>query len=353
MKGFGVLKINEVGWIEKERPVCGPLDAIVRPTTLAPCTSDVHTSHGGAGAEGKDGMILGHEAVGEVVEVGELVTRFKPGDKVVVATTTPDWMQPATQGRYHQHDTGPLHSFKYTTTKDGSFAEFFHVNHADANMALLPEGVTEDQAVMVVDMMSTGFHSVENARVTFGDTVVVIGIGPVGLMAIAGAKLAGAGRILAVGTRPNCVEIAKKYGATDIISYKKGDIVEQIAALTNGDVDSVIIAGGNKDSLAQAIAMVKAGGTVSNVNYYDVTDVLAFPAYLWGLGMKNVDIRGGFCPGGALRIEKLLKMIQYGRVDTSLLITHTFEGFEKIEDAFKLMAEKPSDLIKPVIHIKW
>ncbi len=349
MKGFGMLSIDQVGWIEKERPVCGELDAIVRPIVLAPCSSDTHVSHGGSGEH--TNLILGHEAVGEVVEAGSLVRNFKPGDIVVVPCTTPNWLAENSQGEYNAHDEGLMASFKFLGSKDGTFAEFFHVNQADANLVLLPEGVSPEAAVMTVDMMSTGFHGVENANVSFGDTVVVIGIGPVGLMSVAGANYRGAGRIIAIGTRPNCVKIAREYGATDIISYKDGDIVAQVLEMTGGGADAVIIAGGNAGSFQQAINMTKPGGYISNINFFDVTDTLSMPAYSWGLGMADKTIRGGFCPGGALRIKKMLEMVKYGRIDTTKLITHRFHGFEKIEDAFHLMDQKPADLIKPVIFL--
>ncbi|WNY23808.1 NADP-dependent isopropanol dehydrogenase [Methanimicrococcus hongohii] len=347
-----MLSVNNVGWMEKEKPVAGPLDAILRPVAVAPCSSDTHTSHGGSGDQ--KNLILGHEAIGEVVEVGELVTRFKPGDIVVVPCCTPDWLEPNSQGKYNAHDHGLMASFKFLLSKDGVFAEYFHVNQADANLVKLPEGMDMAAALMTVDMMSTGFFGVEQAGVEFGDTVVVIGIGPVGLMAVAGAHLKGAGRLIAVGTRPNGIAVAKEYGATDIVSYKEGDIVEQIMKMTDGKgVDRVIIAGGKADTINQALNMLKPGGVVSNMNYFDASETFEIPAWEWGLGMSNKDIRGGFCPGGALRIEKMLEMIQYNRFDPAKLITHRFEGFDKIEDAFLLMDEKPADLIKPAVFIKW
>ncbi len=347
MKGYGMISVDQPGWLEKERPVAGPLDAIIRPIAVAPCSSDTHALHGGIGE--RNNLILGHEAVGEIVEVGNMVQRFKVGDRVVVPCTTPDWLQPNVQGEYNAHDLGVMKSFKFLGSKDGVMAEVFHVNQADANLVLLPEGMKPEAALMVVDMMSTGFHGVELADVGYGDTVVVIGVGPVGLMAVAGAQLKGAGRIMVVGTRPNCVKIAKEYGATDVISYKEGDIVQQVMAMSPGGVDKVIIAGGNQETFAQAVAMAKAGGVISNVNFFDPKDVLGMPAYFWGLGMANKDIRGGFCPGGALRMEKLLNIVKYARVDTTKLITHTFHGFDKIEEAFLLMDQKPADLIKPVV----
>ena len=96
MKGFGMLDLNTAGWIEKQRPACGALDAIVRPTVVAPCSSDVHVLHGGSSV--KKNLILGHEAVGIVDEVGSLVTKFKPGDAVVVPCVTPNWLAPGVQG---------------------------------------------------------------------------------------------------------------------------------------------------------------------------------------------------------------------------------------------------------------
>lgn len=350
MRGYGMKEVGVPAWLEKEKPVAGPLDAIIRPTIVAPCSSDTHAMHGGSGP--KTDRILGHEAVGIVEEVGELVTKFKKGDYVVVPCVTPDWMGYGVQnGKYNSHDEYMMSSFKFLSTKDGVFAEYFHVNHADANLALLPEGVSPEAALMTVDMMSTGFHAVELAEIGFGDTVVVIGIGPVGLMAVAGAALAGAGRIIAIGTRPNCVQIAKEYGATDIVSYKEGDVVEQILKLTNGGADKTIIAGGNADTFRQAVDMTREMGIISNVNFFDVADTLSMPTLSWGLGMANKDIRGGFCPGGARRIEKMMNMIKYGRVDTEKLITHKFHGFNEIEAAFKLMDEKAPDLIKPIVYI--
>lgn len=351
MRGYGMKAVNQPAWLEKDRPACGPLDAIVRPIAVAPCSSDTHIMHGGAGP--KTNLILGHEAVGEIVEVGGLVKNFKPGDKVVVPCTTPNWLAPNVQGEFNAHDEGLMCSFKFVFHKDGTLAEFFHVNEADANLALLPGNVSPEAAVLCVDMMSTGFHGVEAADIGFGDTVVVIGIGPVGLMAVAGTKLRGAGRIIAIGSRPACVQVAREYGATDIVNYKEGDIVRQVMELTGDGADRVIIAGGNGDSMRQAIDMTKPGGTISNINFFDIKDSFNVPAMSWGLGMANKTIRGGFCPGGALRMQKMLAMVANHRVDTTKMITHHYDGFEKIEDAFTLMDKKAPDLIKPVVSIRW
>jgi len=353
MKGYAMLGIGKTGWIEKERPACGPMDAILRPIAVAPCTSDVHTVWEGAVGERSD-MILGHEAVGEVVEVGSMVKDFKPGDKVIVAAITPDWSSLEAQDGFPMHSGGMLGGWKFSNTKDGVFSEFYHVNDADGNMALLPKGLDPSAATMVCDMVSTGFHGAELAQVGYGDTVCVIGIGPVGLMGVAGAVLKGAGRVYAVGSRPDCVKIAKEYGATDIINYKEGDIVDQIMDKTCGKgVDKVILAGGGIETLGQAIRMLKAGGRIGNINYFGEGEYLKIPRAEWGVGMGHKIIAGGLMPGGRLRMEKLASLLVHGRLDTSKLLTHRFDGFDKIEEALMLMKNKPSNLIKPVVTIKW
>jgi len=352
MKGYAMLCAGKTGWIEKKAPRCGPLDAIVKPLAVSPCTSDIHTVFEGALGERSD-LILGHEAVGEVAEVGSLVKDFKPGDRVLVPAITPDWGTLEAQAGFAMHSGGMLAGWKFSNVKDGVFAEYFHVNEADANLALLPEGVPIADAVMLSDMIPTGFHGAELADVQFGDSVAVIGIGPVGLMCVAGAVLKGASRLFAVGSRPNCITVAKEYGATDIVNYKNGDIAEQILEKTHGrGVDKVIIAGGDADTMISAVEIVKPGGRIGNVNYLGSGDYVRIPRVAWGVGMGHKTIAGGLMPGGRLRMEKLASLIETGRLDPSKLLTHRFSGFEKIEEALLLMKEKPSDLIKPVVVIE-
>lgn len=349
MKGYAMLGIGKTSWIEKEKPKCGPLDALVKPLAVSPCTSDIHTVWEGALGEKSD-MILGHEAVGEVLEVGSLVKDFKPGDKVIVPAITPDWNAIESQGGFFMHSGGMLAGWKFSNFKDGVFGEIFHVNDADGNLALLPEGLDVATATMLCDMVPTGFHGVELANIEFGDEVCVIGIGPVGLMSVAAAAIRGASNIYAVGSRPKCVEIAKTYGATDIINYREGDIAEQIMEKTNGKgVDKVIIAGGDVNTMSQAITILKPGGHIGNVNYLGSGDNVNIPRLEWGCGMGHKTISGGLMPGGRRKMEKLASLILAGRLDPSLMITHKFEGFDKIEDALMLMKDKPRDLIKPVV----
>jgi Threonine dehydrogenase and related Zn-dependent dehydrogenases len=352
MKAYAMLSIGKAGWIEKKCPECGPLSAIVKPIVVSPCTSDVHTVWEGAIGERKD-MILGHEAVGEVVEVGAMVRDFKPGDKVIVPAITPDWGALEAQGGYAMHSGGMLAGWKFSNFKDGVFADFFEVNEADANLALLPEAIRPEDAVMLCDMVPTGFHGVELADVQFGDDVCVIGIGPVGLMAVAGAALRGAANLFAVGSRPVCADAARAYGATDIINYKNGDIVAQVMELTHGrGVDRVVIAGGTAtETFAQAVTMLKPGGVIGNVNYLGSGENVLIPRTEWGCGMGHKTIRGGLMPGGRLRMEKLEKLLLTKRLNTGRLITHQFHGAQHMEEALLMMKDKPRDLIKPVVFM--
>lgn len=297
-------------------------------------------------------MILGHEGIAEVVEVGELVKDFKPGDKVIVPAITPDWNSLEAQGGYAMHSHGILQGWKFSNTKDGLFSDFFHVNDADGNLAHLPKGMDLKLAPMLSDMVPTGFHGAELADIQYGDNVLVIGIGPVGLMAVAGANMKGAAHIYAVGTRPKCTEAAKFYGATELINYKEGSISEQALALTKGvGVDKVIIAGGTVDTFSEAIKALRPGGKIGNVNYLGSGDTIEIPRLEWGVGMGHKSINGGLMPGGRLRMERLSRLVSIGKLDLAPLVTHTFEGFDHIEEALYLMKDKPKDLIKPVVLI--
>lgn len=349
MKGFAMLRIGETGWVEKDIPKCGPLDAICRPVALAPCTSDVHTVWAGAIGDRRD-MILGHEAVGEVVEVGSEVKDFKPGDRVLITAITPDWNSLEAQEGFAMHSGGMLSGWKFSNFKDGVFAEYFHVNDADGNLAHLPEGMDLGAACMLSDMVPTGFHGMELADVQFGDNVAVLGIGPVGLMSVAAAAIRGAANIYAVGSRPNCVELAKEFGATKIINYREGDIVEQILEANGGrGVDKIVVAGGDNWSFDQAMRMLKPGGIIGNVNYLGEGDHVYIPRAEWGCGMGHKTLRGGLMPGGRLRSEKLARLVMANRIHPEKLITHTFHGLEGVEEALMMMKDKPKDLIKPLV----
>ena len=238
----------------------------------------------------------------------------------------------------------------FVTFKHGVFAEQFHVNQADANLAHLPEHVSLEQAVMISDMMATGFYAAELAEIKPGDTVACFGICPVGLMSLAGAQIMGASHLIAVGSHPAAIKVAKEYGAHDIVDCHNGSTVEQIMNLTDGKgVDKVVIGGGGKDTLSEALSVLKVGGIIGNVLHYDGIETIPIDGLSWGQGLADKTIRGGVCPGGCARMEKLANLIEYGRFDSSKLIPHKFDKFDDIEEAIILMRDKPRDLIKPAV----
>ena len=347
MRAFAYLSNGAAGWIEKPRPHASGFDAVIRPLMAAPCTSDVHNVAIDCLMPGR---ILGHEGLGEIVEVGELVRDFRVGEIVVVPPVTPDWRTVPSQMGAHQHCAGLITGQKLSNSEDGLLAEYALIRDIDANAARIPDNVSPEAAVMAADMLNTGLYGAELADVSPGDTVVVLGIGPVGLMAVAGARLRGAGRIIAIGSRPKCAELARFYGATDLVNYREGDVLRRVHLLTDKKgADCCICAGGGDDALSQAVAMVRWGGTVGNVNYFTTYGDLPLNNVRYGFGMGNKTIRGGECPGGRARMEKLLALLQYRRVDPVPLITHRFSGLTGAEDAYRLMKEKPPELVKALV----
>lgn len=342
--------IGETGIVEKERPEPGPRDAVVRPTKGLICTSDCHTVHGAIGE--REDLTLGHEAVGIVDEVGAEVQDFEPGDRVAVGAITPDWSSLAAQDGHPSQSNQALGGWKFANVKDGVFAEYFHVNDADGNLAHVPDDVSDHEAVYTADMLSTGFAGAERGEIPIGGTVAVFAQGPVGLMATKGARLQGAGEVFAVETVETRKELAREYGADHVIDFQEGDPVEQIRELTGGEgVDVAIEALGADETLQDCIRVTKPGGTVSNVGYHGDGEFRHIPREEWGVGMSEIEIVNDLCPGGRLRIRRLLRMLERDRVDPTKLTTHEFD-FAEIEEAFEVMDEKRDDVVKPLIDFE-
>jgi threonine dehydrogenase-like Zn-dependent dehydrogenase len=343
-------RIGETGFAEKEAPEAGPTDAILRPTKGLVCTSDIHTVHGAIGE--RENLTLGHEVVGVVDSVGAEVDHFEPGDRVAVGAITPDWGSPAAQDGHPSQSNQALGGWKFANVKDGVFAEYVHVNEADANLAHIPEGVTDEEAAYVTDMMSTGFMGAEHADIPVGGTVAVFAQGPVGLMATKGANLQGAGHVIAVEGVPKRQELARLYGADDVVDFEEVDPVEEIRTLTDGEgVDAAIEALGASETLAQCVEATKPGGTISNIGYHGEGETVDIPREGWGVGMAEKDIVTGLCPGGRLRLRRLLRLLDRDRVDPTPMTTHTFP-FEEIDEAFRLMETKEDGIIKPLIDFE-
>ena len=340
-------EIGKVGFMEKDIPEAGPCDAVIKTTSALVCTSDSHTVRGAIGPR-KD-ITLGHEATGTVHKVGSHVRLFKVGDRVAVGAITPDWGDIASQAGHSSQSGQPLGGWKFSNTKDGVFADYFHVNEADANMARIPDSVPDDTAVYVADMMSTGFAGAEAADIPIGGTVAVFAQGPVGLMATAGARFRGAGMIIGVESVPSRVQLSRFYGADQVVDPNGGEALGEIIKLSGGrGVDSSIEALGADITFQNAIKVTKPGGTISNVGYHGSGEYVHIPRVDWGVGMAEKTIRTSLCPGGKLRLERLLRLLENKKIDPTRMTTHTFK-FEEADKAFEVMDKKLDNVIKPLV----
>lgn len=350
MKCFVMRGIGKVAVMEKPVPRPGPFDAIVRTTAALICTSDTHTVAGAIGD--RHDLTLGHEAVGVIHELGAAVAeagRFRIGQRVAVNAITPCYACDNCQRGYSSQCGGMLGGWKFANVKDGNMAEFFHVNNALANLAPIPDGLTDEQAAYCCDMLSTGFIGAEFANIPIGGSVAIFAQGPVGLMATVGARLRGAGLIIGVESMPNRIALAKKFGCDVVVDYSKEDPVEAIKKLTGGKgVDSAIEALGSPRTFAACVSATRPGGTISNVGYHGDGDTVPIPRLDWGVGMSDKTIRTALCPGGSERMGRLLRLIESGRVDPLAMTTHRFP-FADIERAFRMMQTKADGMVKPLI----
>ena len=350
MCAFVMHGIDKVGFMEKPVPDPDPTNAIVKTTKALVCTSDTHTV-GGAIGERYD-LTLGHEAVGVVAKVGSAVRGIKEGDRVAVNAITPCYTCMNCLRGYPSQCHETLGGWQFANIKDGVFAPYFHVNNAAANLASIPQTVPDEAAVYTSDMMSTGFIGAEHAHIPIGGTVAIFAQGPVGLMATVGARLLGAGLVIAVENMPRRQELAKHFGADVVVNFEDQDPVEAIMELTHGQgVDSAIEALGAQATFEACIRVTRPGGTISNVGYHGHGEYVKIPRLAWGVGMSDKTIRTALCPGGKERMQRLLRLLEMGRVDPTPLTTHTF-AFDDLEKAFHMMETKEDGMIKPLIRFE-
>ncbi len=347
MNAFVMKRIGEVGFVEKPIPEPGPNDAVIKTTCALVCTSDVHTVCGGIGM--RNDLTLGHEAVGIVARLGSEVQGFKEGDRVLVGAITPDFSCEECQRGYPSQCGHMLGGWKFANVKDGVFADYFHVNNAMGNLTPIPASVPDEVAVYCADMLSTGFMGAEHAAIPLGGTVAVFAQGPVGLMATVGARLLGAGLVIAVEKVPMRLKLARDFGADVLINPGEVDSVAEIRQVTQGlGVDSSIECLGEQATFESCVKATRPGGTISVVGYFGHGDSIEIPRIDWGVGMGEKTIRTGLCPGGSARMQRLLRLIENGRVDPRPLTTHRFR-FEQVNQALDLMGTKDDGVVKPLV----
>ncbi len=337
---------------EKLIPNVGPLDALVRITTTTICGTDVHILKGEYPVA--KGLTIGHEPVGIIEKLGSAVQGYEEGQRVIAgAICTSGHSHAALCGCHSQDGPGtphgwkPLGGWKFGNTIDGTQAEYVLVPDAMANLALVPEGLSDEQVLMCPDIMSTGLSGAESGAIRIGDTVAVFAQGPIGLCATAGARLMGATTIIAVDSVPARMEMARRMGADHVVDFSRSDPVAEIMRLTGGrGVDVAIEALGRQATFEGAMRVLRPGGTLSSLGVYSEDLHIPLDALLAGLGDHT--IRTTLCPGGKERMRRLMDVIASGRVDTRPLVTHRF-ALDDIEAAYDLFANQRDGVLKVAI----
>jgi alcohol dehydrogenase len=339
----------------QERPVpeVGPGDALVRITTTTICGTDVHILKGEYPV--RSGLIIGHEPVGVIARLGEGVTGYQVGDRVIVGAITPcgqcfsclsSFGSQCGAGNAHGHPKA-MGGWRFGNTIDGCQAEYLLVPFAQANLSLVPDFLTDEQVLMCPDIMSTGFGGAENGNIRIGDTVAVFAQGPIGLCATAGARLMGATRIIVVDSLPERLAVAKRLGADETINFKKVNPVEAIMELTGGrGVDVAIEALGLQSTFENALRVVRPGGTLSSLGVY--SGALNVPLDALAAGLGDHKIVTTLCPGGKERMRRLVDVIASGRIDLGELVTHRF-NLDDIEEAYELFGNQRDGVLKVAI----
>jgi len=353
MKAAVFVEPNRIVLEDKPIPDVGPLDALVRITTTTICGTDVHILKGEYPVA--RGLTIGHEPVGVIEKLGSAVLGYAEGQRVIAGAITPSGHSAACLCGYHSQDGGagskygfkPLGGWRFGNTIDGAQAEYVLVPDAMANLAPVPDGLSDEQVLMCPDIMSTGFSGAESGRIRIGDIVVVFAQGPIGLCATAGARLMGASKIIGVDSIPARMEIARKMGADHVVDFKNGNVVEEIMRLTDGrGVDVAIEALGRQETFEAALRVLRPGGTLSSLGVYSSDLKIPLDAFLAGLGDHTIVTT--LCPGGKERMRRLMDVIASGRLDTRPLVTHRFK-LDEIEAAYELFAHQRDGVLKVAI----
>ena len=216
-----------------------------------------------------------------------------------------------------------------------------------ANLAPVPDGLSDEQVLMCPDIMSTGFSGAESAGIRIGDVVAVFAQGPIGLCATAGARLSGASVVIGVDRLPERLRMSKQMGADHAIDSTQLDPVDEIMRLTRGrGVDVAIEALGTQQTFEAALRVLRPGGTLSSLGVYSTDLKIPLGAFAAGLGDHRIITT--LCPGGKERMRRLMSVIEGGRVDFGALVTHRFK-LDDIETAYDLFAHQRDGVLKVAI----
>jgi alcohol dehydrogenase len=320
-------------WESKADPgIEEPTDIVVKVDTTTICGTDLHILKGDVPAV-TEGRVLGHEAVGTVVETGAAVGGLEQGDRVLVpAITSCGRCEMCKRGIAAHCETLGGIGWIFGHLIDGVQAEYARVPYAETSVHPVPEGVSDDQVLFLADILPTGFEiGVQNGRVKPGDVVAVVGAGPVGLAAIMTAALSGAGRIIAVDPAASRREHAEEFGATDAVAPGEG-AEEALRELTGGrGFDVAIEAVGVPETFDLCTRIVRPGGVVANIGVHGAPTTL----HLEELWISNITITTGLVSGTT--IPTLLQLVRDGRIESEKLGTHRF-ALDDVMEAYDVFA---------------
>jgi 2-desacetyl-2-hydroxyethyl bacteriochlorophyllide A dehydrogenase len=341
---------NDLRVDEVPKPHAGPGEALLRVTLTTICGTDLHIVRGEYPVQ--PGLIIGHEAVGIIEELGAGVTGYEIGDRILVGAITPCGQCHACLGGHSSQCGGgdgykALGGWRFGNTINGTQAEYVVVPFAQANLAPVPEDLTDEQVILLADIASTGISGAESGGVKLGDKVAVFAMGPIGICAAIGARLLGASLVIGVDGDDQRISTAQAMGVDVVLDYRKCDVVKEIQRIAEGGVDVAIEALGTPETFESSLRVLGPGGTLSSLGVY--SGKLAIPYEAYGAGLADIKIVSTLCPGGKERMERLIAMVRSGRLDLQPLITHRYR-LSHIKEAYSLFGNRLDGVMKVAVR---
>ena len=354
MRGYVFVGDNRAELRRLPIPTIGHGEALVRMRLASICATDLKIVDGRL--PGRPGTVLGHEMIGEIVVLGPGVAGYEVGQRVYVPGDTPCGQCYECLGNPNGrgcHTDGTIAAFHFAMLRDGAHAEYVAVPYAQANLAPIPEEVTDEQAVVMTCGGSTGFAGIEASELRMGDTVAIVGQGPVGLAATVAARLRGAGYVIAVDVLAWRLEMSRRMGADAALNAREVDVVEEVRCLTGGWMADVAVeAVGTPDTFLTALRLTRPAGVLSSIGNYGMRGTLTLPldagAFMGGIGEKKIITTTS--PGGKDRARRLMHMIAHGKFDLSPLVTHSFH-LDEISAAYEVFRDRREEVFKVVIRL--